>query len=187
MDQITEAYRKLALQYHPKKNPGNEEAKAKFIEINQAYNALCDEFRRENYDNWIFGEMVPVRAHSIFDDFFGDRLSLLDDNFRPHFHNRWTRDLDKLMLDEKEEDPAIEGETIKKSSVWSTKNGKETGKTVITKKTVKDGKAKEETTEDYIFPSGERKVTKTINDNGKVETHEYKLKKGEELPKELTN
>jgi len=57
---------------------------------------------------------------------------------------------------------------------------------VTTKKTVKDGKSKEETTEDYLFPSGERKVTKTINDNGKVETHEYKLKKGEELPKELT-
>ena len=112
-----------------------------------------------------------MRAHSIFDDFFGNRWSVLDDDFRPHFHNRWTRDLDRLMLDENDEAPGTEGETIKKSSVWSSKNGKETGKTVTTKKKVKDGKSREETTEDYLFPSGERKVTKTINDNGKVETH----------------
>lgn len=178
MDQIKEAYRKLALQYHPKANPENEEAKLKFVEINQAYNALCDEFKRENYDNWVFGGMVPMRAHSIFDDFFGDRWSLLDDDFRPHFHNRWVRDLDKMMIDEKDEPNIKEGNTIKTSSLYSNKNGKESGKTVTTKKTVKDGKTHEETTEDYLFPSGERKVTKTINDNGKVETHEYKLKKG---------
>ena len=55
LDQIREAYRKLALKYHPKVNPGNEEANAKFIEVNQAYNALCDEFRRKNYDDWVFG------------------------------------------------------------------------------------------------------------------------------------
>ena len=42
MDQIKEAYRKLALQYHPKANPGNEEAHQKFVEVNKAYNALCD-------------------------------------------------------------------------------------------------------------------------------------------------
>lgn len=34
MDQIKEAYRKLALQYHPKSNPGNEEAAKKFVEVN---------------------------------------------------------------------------------------------------------------------------------------------------------
>lgn len=165
---MREAYRKLALKYHPKANTGSEEANTKFIEVNQAYNAICDEFRRENYDNWVFGEMVPVRAHSIFDDFFGNRWSVLDDDFRPHFHNRWTRDLDKMMLDERDEPLETEGETVKKSSVWSSKNGKETGKTVTTKKKVKDGKTHEETTEDYLFPSGERKITKTVNDNGKV-------------------
>lgn len=132
--------------------------------------------------------MVPMRAHSIFDDFFRDRWSVFDDeDLRPQLHKRWIKDLDKLMLDEKEEPNVKEGQTIKTSSVWSNKNGQETGKTVTTKKFVKDGKTREETTEDYLLPNGERKVTKTVNDNGKVETHEYKLKKGEELPKELTN
>jgi len=85
--------------------------------------------------------MVPVRAHSIFDDFFGSRLfSLDDDDFRPIFHNKWSRDLDKLMLDEADEKNLKEGQTIKSSSVWTNKNGKETKKTVTSKKTVKDGK-----------------------------------------------
>ena len=83
-----------------------------------------------------------------------------------------------MMLDEKDED-LKEGQTVKTSSVWSNKNGQETGKTVTTKKVVKDGKAKEETTEEYLYPTGEKKITKTINDNGKVEAVEYKLKKGE--------
>jgi hypothetical protein len=42
--------------------------------------------------------MVPVRAHNIFDDFFGNRwLSLEDEEFRPIFHHKWTKNLDKLM------------------------------------------------------------------------------------------
>ena len=45
-DEIKKAYRKLALKYHPKANPGNEEAHNKFVEVNQAYNTLCDEVRR---------------------------------------------------------------------------------------------------------------------------------------------
>lgn len=131
--------------------------------------------------------MVPVRAYNIFDDFFGNRLTSINEEVRPLFHNRWTRDLDRMMLDESEEFKNAQGETIKKSSVWSNKNGQKTGKTITTKKVVKDGKTVEETTEDYLFPNGERKVVKSINDNGKVEKKEYKLKQGEELPKELTN
>lgn len=129
--------------------------------------------------------MVPLRAHSIFDDFFENRWRSLDEEFKPMFHNRWTKDLDKMMFeDEEPQQPSTtEGETIKTSSVYTNKNGQESGKTVTTKKVLKDGKSKQQTTEDYLFPSGERKVTKTINDNGKVTTHEYKLKKGEEVPK----
>ena len=97
--------------------------------------------------------MVPLRAHSIFDDFFGSRWPSLDEEFRPLFHNRWMKDLDKMMIDEKE--PVVnEGQTIKTSSVYTNKNGQESGKTVTTKKTIKEGKTKEETTEDYLFPSG---------------------------------
>ena len=45
-DEIKNAYRKLALKYHPKANPGSEEAHNKFVEVNQAYNAICDEVKR---------------------------------------------------------------------------------------------------------------------------------------------
>ncbi len=168
MDQIKEAYRKLSMQYHPKANPGNDEACKKFVEVNKAYNALCDEFRRENYDQWMFGEMVPMKAHDIFEDFFGNRWSVLDESFKPLFHNRWVRDLDKMMLDEGDELKGIkEGQSMKTSSVYTNKDGKESGKTVTTKRTIKNGKMKEETVEDYLLPSGERKVIKSINDNGK--------------------
>lgn len=47
--------------------------------------------------------MVPVKAHDIFEDFFGNRWSALDETFKPLFHNRWVRDLDKMMLDESDE------------------------------------------------------------------------------------
>ena len=90
------------------------------------------------------------------------------------------------MVDEKDEN-IKEGQTIKTSSVWSSKNGQESGKNVKTRKVFKDGKATEETTEEYTFPSGERKIVKTIKDGDHVTTNEYHLKKGEELPKELKN
>jgi len=105
LDEIKTAYRKLALKYHPKNNPNDEEAHKKFIQVNEAFNALSTELKRQNYDNLIFGEMVPLRAHSIFDDFFGPRwLSMRDDDdFRPFAQRKWIRDLDRLMLDEAEE------------------------------------------------------------------------------------
>lgn len=89
------------------------------------------------------------------------------------------------MIDEDEEN-AKEGETIKTSSYWTNKNGQETGKTVTTKKTVKDGKANQQTTEEYTFPNGEKNIVKTTKVDGKIETKKYSLKKGEEVPKELT-
>lgn len=142
LDDIKNAYRKLAIKYHPKNNPNDEEAHKKFVEVNEAFNALSSEFKRQNYDNIVFGTIAPIRAHSIFDDFFGNRWpSLLDDDFRPFYHNRWTKDLDKLMVDEADEKNIKDGQTVKTSSVWTKKNGQETAKTITTKKTFKDGKA----------------------------------------------
>ncbi|XP_058755118.1 dnaJ protein ERDJ3B-like [Vicia villosa] len=53
-DQIKRVYRKLALKYHPDKNPWNEEANKKFAEINNAYEVLSDSEKRYIYDK--FGE-----------------------------------------------------------------------------------------------------------------------------------
>ncbi|KAG4917259.1 hypothetical protein JHK87_054816 [Glycine soja] len=51
-EQIKRAYRKLALKYHPDKNPGNQEANKRFAEINNAYEVLSDSERRSIYDRY---------------------------------------------------------------------------------------------------------------------------------------
>lgn len=51
-EQIKRAYRKLALKYHPDKNPGNEEANKKFAEISNAYEVLSDREKRNIYDKY---------------------------------------------------------------------------------------------------------------------------------------
>lgn len=53
-DEIRRAYRKLAAQYHPDKNPGNAAAEARFKAINRAHDALSDPKKRALYDE--FGE-----------------------------------------------------------------------------------------------------------------------------------
>jgi curved DNA-binding protein len=51
-EDIKKAYRKLALQYHPDRNQGNEEAAEKFKAINEAKEVLLDETRRAQYDEY---------------------------------------------------------------------------------------------------------------------------------------
>ena len=47
---IKRAYRRLAVQYHPDKNPGNKQAEERFKEINEAYEVLGDASKRAKYD-----------------------------------------------------------------------------------------------------------------------------------------
>eukprot|EP00899_Mesostigma_viride_P003558 jgi/Mesvir1/13202/Mv06161-RA.1 len=79
-DQIKRAYRKLALQYHPDKNPGDEEASRKFADINNAYEALSDPEKRKIYDRHGEEGLKKEAAqdagggggfHDIFSSFFG--------------------------------------------------------------------------------------------------------------------
>ncbi|PZC83700.1 J domain-containing protein [Helicoverpa armigera] len=52
IEQITAEYKVLALQYHPDKNDGDKEAEAKFQQLKEAKETLCDPSKRALYDKW---------------------------------------------------------------------------------------------------------------------------------------
>lgn len=54
VDEIKKAYRKLAIKYHPDRNPGDTEAEAKFKEAAEAYDVLHDPQKRQQYDQFGF-------------------------------------------------------------------------------------------------------------------------------------
>lgn len=77
---IQRAYREQALKYHPKNNT-DKDAEQRFREINEAYTHLSEANKRANYDDYRFGELVPFNSHSIFNDFFGTRPFVSEDDF----------------------------------------------------------------------------------------------------------
>jgi molecular chaperone DnaJ len=80
---IKSSYRKLALQYHPDKNPGDAAAEEKFKEAAEAYSVLCDPEKRSRYDR--FGHQAVSGAGAGFRGFdaevFADFSDILGDLF----------------------------------------------------------------------------------------------------------
>lgn len=85
-DEIKKAYRKIAIKYHPDRNPGNKEAEEKFKEAAEAYDVLHDPQKRQQYDQFGFngpagggfggfngGSMNMDDIFSMFGDIFGGR------------------------------------------------------------------------------------------------------------------
>ncbi|HRK96761.1 MAG TPA: DnaJ domain-containing protein, partial [Rhodospirillales bacterium] len=51
-DDIKKAFRKLAMKYHPDRNPGDHDAERRFKELNEAYEVLQDDQKRSAYDRF---------------------------------------------------------------------------------------------------------------------------------------
>ena len=78
-DEIKKAYRKLAIKYHPDKNPGNKEAEEKFKEAAEAYSVLSDVDKKAKYDQ--FGHAGVDGAGPDFSGGFGNLNDILNDLF----------------------------------------------------------------------------------------------------------
>ena len=96
-DEIKKAYRKVAMQYHPDRNPGDKAAEEKFKEAAEAYEILSDTDKRAQYDRYghagvssngrwtsgggmnmedIFSQFGDIFGDDIFGNFFGGDSSV---------------------------------------------------------------------------------------------------------------
>jgi len=176
----------LALKYHPK-NSTDPTAEERFTEINEAYTHLSDLARRKNYDDYRFGELVPITSHSIFKDFFDTKpfLSEVDDRlFRPLMlktPSQLQREIDRDWMDIESVGPNAEyAETYKSSTVQERGPQGLTGKTITEKSSIKDGKKRTTKTEEVLKPDGTKEVTETVTEGADVKTSRYQLGPGQE-------
>lgn len=88
-DEIKKGYRKLAVLYHPDKNPGDKQAEEKFKEATEAYEVLADDQKRQIYDQYGHAGLEGMgggggydpNAFQGFEDIFGDFSGIFENLF----------------------------------------------------------------------------------------------------------
>ena len=83
-DEIKSAYRKLAMKYHPDRNPGNKEAEEKFKEAAEAYDVLHDAEKRQRYDQFGHAGMEGMGGFNAGNMNMDDIFSMFGDIFGGH-------------------------------------------------------------------------------------------------------
>jgi molecular chaperone DnaJ len=80
-DDIKRAYRKMAMKYHPDRNPGDAEAEKKFKEAAEAYEVLSDNEKRQRYDRFGHEGLRGTSGHDFSHMDVGDIFSMFEDIF----------------------------------------------------------------------------------------------------------
>ena len=113
-DEVKKAFRKMAMKYHPDKNPGDKAAEEKFKEVNEAYSVLSDPDKKSKYDRFGFAGVDPNQGfgggggfggfsgfggfEDIFDMFGGAFSGFGGGNSRRANQPRKGRDLQKQLV-----------------------------------------------------------------------------------------
>lgn len=157
IDQVKDAYRNLAIKYHPKNN-AQPDAEAKFAEVANAYQAIIDGKKSRDY-----GELG-------FKSFFEDFEKEIDEVFRLKTAEE-SKD-PKEKKDTKQAKEEDRGELYSESSHYETVNGQQT-KYVIEKIYKKDGKLLTVRREEKLKDDGKIEITETIDNGQEVKKKSY--------------
>lgn len=89
-DEIKSNYRKLAMKYHPDRNPDNKKAEEKFKQVSEAYEILSDTNKRTDYDKKLSGKNTGRREKNTSDG--TNNFSFNPDDFKDMFSDYFSED-----------------------------------------------------------------------------------------------